>query len=65
MSQLMVHVTERCENIYEAFGTRPVRGAVYHIMQEVAALDRIVIIAKGSAATGTVDELISRSGRET
>ena len=38
-----------------------------HIMQEVAALcDRIVIIAKGKvAATGTVDELISRSGRET
>ncbi len=38
-----------------------------HIMQEVAALcDRIVIIAKGKvAATGTVDELISRSGRDT
>ncbi len=38
-----------------------------HIMQEVAALcDRIVIIAKGKvAATGTVDELISRSGHDT
>ena len=38
-----------------------------HIMQEVAALcDRIVIIAKGKvAATGTVDELISRSGSDT